>query len=144
MTLTRHALVVGSPILIVDDAPDSALFLAKVMQRWGYPVEVVHDGQSALEIVGRFLPKGIFIDLGMPDMDGFELCQVLRQRNYVQESIVVAVTGYGDPTTLAKCIEVGFDRHLLKPVGLEKLRAIFGPKLAGHPDYTKLPSPSAT
>ncbi|MEP7052006.1 MAG: response regulator [Pseudomonadota bacterium] len=109
-------------VLIVDDNHDSAELLALVLERQGYETRVAHDSQQAIALAPQFGPALAFLDIGLPDMDGYELLEVLRGTPELAGCKFVAVTGYDDIT----CIRGtrGFDGHLLKPVDLATLASL--------------------
>ena len=110
-------------ILVVDDNRSSALTLSWAMELFGYEVRTCFDGQSAVEVAHEFQPEVVLLDIGMPVMDGFEVCRQLRSDTSLCGTRVVAQTGWGDPETRRRTAEAGFDEHLTKPVNLEKLKA---------------------
>ena len=114
-------------ILIVDDNSDAAKSLAMLLSRSGYETEVRHDGRSALEAVEALTPDVVLLDLGLPDIDGYEVCRTLRRAEGPTPLTVVAVSGRGDDEARRLSREAGFDAHLLKPVDrTELLRVLTG------------------
>ncbi|HEX5419585.1 MAG TPA: response regulator, partial [Gammaproteobacteria bacterium] len=116
----------GIRILIVDDNVDGADALARLLAVMGHETATEYDGQSALERVADFAPDVIFVDLGMPGMDGFQLCHRLRKHSLRNRPRIVALTGWGREEDLARTAQAGFDAHLVKPVNravLERLLA---------------------
>jgi DNA-binding response OmpR family regulator len=114
----------GTPwrVLVVDDDRDAAALLEEALVELGYRVEVAYDGPSALQVVHTFQPDTALIDVGMPDMDGFELAQRLRHAEDVPGTLrLVAITGYGRASDRMRSREAGFDLHLVKPVRLDEL-----------------------
>ncbi len=99
-------------VLVVEDDEDSAELLAEILQRKGHRVTVAHTGEAALATAVSFEPMVVLLDLGLPDMDGAELCPRLRALP-TPPGRVVALTGYsGDH---AKLRSLGFDQCLIKP-----------------------------
>ena len=106
-------------ILVVDDDPDSADGLALLLEHWSHRVCVAYDGAAAIEVFRRQLPSVVLIDIGLPDMDGFELARALRAEG--RPVTLAALTGFGDDGASA---EAGFDHHFVKPVDLCALREL--------------------
>ena len=111
-------------VLVVDDNESSALTLTWAMELFGYEVRTCFDGKTAVEVAHEFRPEVVLLDIGMPVMDGFEVCRKLRSDTSLCGTRVVAQTGWGDPETRRRTAEAGFDEHLTKPVNLEKLKAL--------------------
>lgn len=110
-------------VLVVDDSLGAAKMLRRLIAHLGpHRVEMVHDGGIALEAAHRFRPDVIFLDIGLPSLDGYEVARRLRETGY--RSLLVAVTGYGQEEDRRKSKEAGFDEHVVKPIGLHTLRAM--------------------
>jgi two-component system CheB/CheR fusion protein len=109
-------------VLIVDDNVDSAVSLAMLLQLQRHEVNVAHDGQEALEAVQRYRPEIVFIDIGLPGMDGHEVARRLRREHGREKLVLVAMTGYGQDEDRRKSQEAGFDAHIVKPVDLSELQ----------------------
>jgi CheY-like chemotaxis protein len=109
-------------VLVVDDDPDVAESFAILLEALGISAQVVHDGPAALEAVPRLQPDVIFLDIGLPGMDGYEVAQRLREQAAGRAARLVAVTGYGQDEDRNRAKNAGFDRHLLKPVALEAIQ----------------------
>jgi signal transduction histidine kinase/DNA-binding response OmpR family regulator len=117
----------GTPslrVLVVDDNVDAAESLALLLRMMGQVVRTVHDGVSALGAAESFQPDVVLLDIGLPRMDGYEVARQLRQRG-LTDTLLVAVTGYGQEADLARSREAGFDRHLVKPVDPDTLAELF-------------------
>ncbi len=118
-------------ILVVDDNTDAAQGLAMLLSLSGYETEVRHDGRSALEAVRALAPDVVLLDLGLPDIDGYEVCRTLRRGEAPTKSTsltLVAVSGRGDDEARRLSFEAGFDAHLLKPIDrTELLRVLTRP-----------------
>jgi len=100
--------------LLVEDDEDSAELLAEILERKGYQVAIAHSGADALAAAPSLRPHVVFLDLGLPDMDGRELCPRLIAMCEPPVRLI-ALTGYGGGDVHARLIEVGFERCLLKP-----------------------------
>jgi CheY-like chemotaxis protein len=107
--------VVSRRILVVDDDLDGAETLAIVLRVAGHGVQVAHDGPSTLKIAADFQPDVVFLDVGMPGMDGFETARQLRQRVELDKAVLVALTGYGREEDRQRAAQAGFDHFLVKP-----------------------------
>jgi signal transduction histidine kinase len=134
---TRAAPRARLRILVVDDNLDAAVLLAESLDDLG-DVRVAHDGPSALQIAETFAPEVALLDLGLPVMDGYELARRLRAAARGAPVRLIAITGYGQEADFGRTKEAGFDAHLVKPVQLERVRAL----LASIADATA-PSPPA-
>jgi CheY-like chemotaxis protein len=102
-------------ILVADDNADAASALATLLELEGHEVTVAHDGQEAVMKASNFRPELVFLDLGMPVMDGFEAARRLRALPGGDEVLLVALTGWGQPGDRSRTRAAGFDRHLVKP-----------------------------
>ena len=110
-------------MLIVDDNIDTAQGLARLLRRAGHEVTLAHDGHHALQASqGIYAGRRRVLDIGLPGMDGFEVVRRLRAEDWCANSVVIAVTGYGQPEDRQRAMEAGFDHHLVKPVDLEELK----------------------
>ncbi|WP_166676989.1 hybrid sensor histidine kinase/response regulator [Paraburkholderia caballeronis] len=115
----------GLKVLIVDDNRDAGDSLGMLLELFGCDVRVEQDGDAALHTLGQFVPAVVMLDLGMPDMDGFEVARQLRADPRHAGTILVAVTGWGQPEDRERTREAGFDHHLVKPVSISTLQRIF-------------------
>jgi PAS domain S-box-containing protein len=111
-------------VLVVDDSLEAAQSLFLVLNRWGCRARVAYDGPGALAEVRARRPDVVFLDIGMPGMDGYEVAQRLRAAEGGDRMLLVAVTGYGQDEDRENARAAGFDYHLTKPVGPEHLQAI--------------------
>jgi len=111
-------------ILVVDDNVDAAAALAMLLEEWGHEVEVEHHPQEALERARAAAPQVCLLDIGLPDMDGYELAGRLRAEPHTARSVIVAITGYGQESDRESALAAGFDHHLIKPIDLRKLRSL--------------------
>jgi signal transduction histidine kinase/ActR/RegA family two-component response regulator len=113
-------------ILIVDDNVDAADSLSDVLNLYGHDVRVAYEGHAALEQAREFAPRIVLLDIGLPGMDGNEVCRKLLQRPETKKAIIVALTGYGNEEAYYRSKEAGFHSHLLKPVNTQDLLQILG------------------
>ncbi|MFP3644500.1 response regulator [Paraburkholderia sp. SIMBA_054] len=112
-------------ILIVDDNADAAEALAMLLVMRGHEVETRMDGASGLAAVATFSPEIVLLDVGLPDMDGYEVARRLRESDARRDTTLIAVTGYGLPSDRIRSVEAGFDHHLTKPVDADELVRLF-------------------
>jgi signal transduction histidine kinase/DNA-binding response OmpR family regulator len=106
---------VARRILIVDDNQDSTESLARLLQRTGHEVETALDGATGLKAARAFRPEVIFLDIGLPEMNGYEIAKLLRQDRDLDKVMIIAMTGYGQEEDRRKAHEAGFDGHMVKP-----------------------------
>jgi two-component system, chemotaxis family, CheB/CheR fusion protein len=102
-------------VLIVDDSDDAAWALASLLQSCGHEVHVAHSGRKALDLAERLRPAVIFLDLAMPEMDGFETAMRIRRRRWGQGIVLCALTAFDTPEFRERSGEVGINRYLAKP-----------------------------
>jgi PAS domain S-box-containing protein len=114
-------------VLVVDDNVDSAVTLATLLKLNRFDVNVAYDGASALDAASDWRPDVVLLDLGMPGMDGYQVCRRLRQRNPEGHLLVFALTGWGQPHDTQRTKAAGFDHHLTKPVDLARLFQLLPP-----------------
>ncbi len=104
-------------IVVVDDNQDGADTLSTLLQIMGHQVHVAYDGADGIMLVRQALPDVAFLDIGMPQMDGYEVARALRSDASNAQTLLVALTGWGTDEDRARAIDAGFDFHLTKPVG---------------------------
>jgi signal transduction histidine kinase len=115
----------GLNIMLVDDNQDAALMMSMLLEAQGHTLAVAHDGRAALALVQDFKPQALILDIGLPDMDGFQLARRLRQDNALEDACFIALTGYGQASDRAQSQAAGFDHHLTKPANhLELARVL--------------------
>ncbi|WP_345789617.1 PAS domain S-box protein [Paraburkholderia terrae] len=108
-------------ILIVDDNVDASEALALLLTMQGHEVQTRADGASGMAAVTTYRPDIILLDIGLPDMDGYEVARQLRESGASEGMTLIAVTGYGSPADRIRSAEAGFDHHLTKPVEADEL-----------------------
>ncbi|GFD89870.1 hypothetical protein KUL152_20960 [Tenacibaculum sp. KUL152] len=111
-------------VLIADDNQDAAITMGWILEVKGCEVKVVEDGPSALQAVKSFTPDLVMLDIGMPGMNGYDLCMALRSNPALNHAVFVAQTGWGQPSHIQRSKEAGFDHHLVKPLDLSDLEPI--------------------
>jgi CheY-like chemotaxis protein len=119
-------------MLVVDDNMDAAQALCLLLEALGHSVCVAHDARSAIAHVRREATQILFLDIGLPDMDGFELARRLRAMPEAADAVLVAVTGYGRAGDKERARQAGFDRHMTKPVKLAALLELISDRAGQH------------
>jgi signal transduction histidine kinase/CheY-like chemotaxis protein len=119
-------------VLVVDDNQDAAETIAAVLRLDGFAVSTAFDGTSALAEAERFQPEVVLLDIGMPGMDGYAVARELRTREGTKSTIIIALTGYGQPEDRTRAEAVGFTDHLTKPFALDLLSTVLKQHLAGR------------
>lgn len=108
-------------LMVVDDNIDAARSLAMLFEAWGLTVSVAHDAGSALAKARIEAPQVIFLDIGLPDMDGYALARQLRAAPQTSQSVLIALTGYGQKEDRRRSHDAGLDHHLVKPTNPAQL-----------------------
>ena len=103
-------------LLIVDDNREHTDSLALFFRMQGHQVRTAYDAASALTWSGAFVPDAVLLDLGMPGVDGYEVCKRLRAGEEGEALVIVAITGWGQHEVRQRTAEAGFDAHVVKPV----------------------------
>jgi two-component system CheB/CheR fusion protein len=114
-----------SRVLLVDDNKDSAMMLSMLLRAKGSAVEVAFSGEQGLKLGEGFLPDTVFMDIGMPGMDGYETCRRMRTTDWGKNARIIALSGWGQEEDKRKSKAAGFDAHLVKPVERATLLAAF-------------------
>jgi two-component system CheB/CheR fusion protein len=122
-------------VLIVDDNADGAEMLAAVLNGDGHQALIAHDGRTALRLAAEHPPDVVFLDIGLPDMDGFEVARRLKGEPRLAGVRLVALTGFGQEEDRRQSLAAGFDHHMVKPVDLKALREVLlmAPSPSGNP-----------
>jgi PAS domain S-box-containing protein len=122
--VARQVLPIRRRILVVDDNVDAADSLVMLLQLDGHEVEAAYGGAAAIEAVQRWRPQMVFLDIGLPEMDGYEVARRLRKQDCATPLRLIALTGYGQQEDVERSYAAGFNDHLVKPVSAEALEAI--------------------
>jgi CheY-like chemotaxis protein len=125
-------------VLVVDDNHDSAESLAAVLHLDGHQVFVALEGRDTLLVAEREQPDLILLDIGMPDMDGYEVTRLLRAGEQTVDTCIVALSGYGQSGDREKSFAAGCDGHLVKPVAAADLATWFTPDRARYAPRQRL------
>ena len=114
----------GHRLLVVDDNVDAADSLAMLLRLQGHQVEVAYDGAKALELIAASRPDLVFLDIGMPGLDGYEVVRRVRLTPGAEKTHVIALSGWGQAEDRRRSAEAGFDHHLVKPPDLREVGAV--------------------
>jgi CheY-like chemotaxis protein len=117
-------------LLIVDDNRDAAESLAMLLEMAGHDVRVAHLGRTALSYAQTFRPDVALLDIGMPDLSGYEVARGLRQQPWARGLQLIAITGWGQDEDRRRASEAGFDNHLTKPIDPAQLERLIGNRSA--------------
>jgi PAS domain S-box-containing protein len=119
-----HSLSQRIRVLVVDDNRDAALSLATMLRIMGNEASMADDGLAAIAMAESFRPDVILLDIGLPRLNGYEVCRRIRKQPWGQETLIIALTGWGQSEDRRRSQEAGFDHHLVKPVDVEHLKAL--------------------
>ncbi|HYW50839.1 MAG TPA: ATP-binding protein [Gemmatimonadaceae bacterium] len=108
-------------ILVVDDNVDGCDTLGALLGLLGFEVEMAYDGPAAIVSEATFLPHVVLLDVGLPGMNGYEVCSTLRSHLRGDDLVIIAVTGWGAEADLQRAMDAGFDAHMVKPVDMSQL-----------------------
>jgi signal transduction histidine kinase len=111
-------------ILIVDDIIEVAQTVGWMLEEMGHDYRLVHEGTQALAEARDYAPDVILLDIGLPGMDGYEVCRALRADPRFTDTVIVAQTGWGQSRDKAQAAQAGFDHHLVKPVSYDALEGL--------------------
>jgi PAS domain S-box-containing protein len=126
----------GRRILVADDNQDAADSLALLLEATGNIVRTAHGGHGAIALARDFQPDIVLLDIGMPDMSGYEVARQLRETHWGKNVRLIALTGWGQDEDKRRALAAGFDHHLTKPVELQELEKLLlasGGNLASGP-----------
>jgi CheY-like chemotaxis protein len=117
-------------ILVVDDNTDAADTLAELLRMVGYEAQCAHDAREAIDMLPTWSPQLALLDIGLPEIDGYELAAMIRAQPQGQRLKLVALTGYGRDNDRTRALHGGFDEHLVKPVAIDRLMEVLARLLA--------------
>ena len=106
---------------MVDDNRDAADSLSEMLELMGHTSSVAYDGQQGIDAASHFKPDVILLDIGMPNLNGYDACRIVRQQPWGKNVVVIAATGWGQEKDRSRTREAGFDHHLIKPVDPHEL-----------------------
>jgi PAS domain S-box-containing protein len=119
-------------ILVADDNRDAADTLAAILELDGHEVRTAYDGMEALQIAAQFAPQMALLDIGMPNLNGYQTARRMREQPWGSSILLVALTGWGQEQDRREATEAGFDRHLVKPGDPEIIGALIE-QIKPHP-----------
>jgi signal transduction histidine kinase/CheY-like chemotaxis protein len=117
-------------VLIADDNRDAAESLSLLLELAGHDVRVAHLGHTALSLAQDFRPEVAVLDIGMPDLSGYEVARALRQEHWATDLQLIALTGWGQDDDRRRALQAGFDHHLTKPVDPDQLGSLIANRSA--------------
>ncbi|MFL9905719.1 response regulator [Paraburkholderia sp. RL17-337-BIB-A] len=129
---TAEALGLGPVrLLLVDDNQDALLSLGLLLELEGHNVTTASNGRDAIRLMTEVRPEVAIVDVGMPDVDGFDVARAVRSERSLDNITLVALTGYAAESDKSRALAAGFDYHLTKPLSLEKLQYILANRIGG-------------
>lgn len=114
----------NTKVLVIDDNEDAASTLSDLLELAGNEVKTAHSGKHGLAVATAFQPRIIFLDIGLPDMTGYEVAKAIRKTEQLNGCFLIALTGYGTEADRQMALDAGFDLHLTKPLDYEKIESI--------------------
>jgi len=120
------ALPTRARVVVVEDNVDSCTMLCELLSLADFQCESANDGQAGLELITSTRPHAAIVDVGLPELDGFEVAKHLRDNPATRDMFLIALTGYGQPADRTRALESGFDEHIVKPVRPDHLLRILG------------------
>ncbi|MES2207107.1 MAG: PAS domain S-box protein [Pseudomonadota bacterium] len=111
-------------ILVVDDNDASAKTMGWTLEILGHQIQLAHDGPSALQASLSFIPDVVLLDIGLPGMNGYEVCKEMRRQPLLSHTVFIAQTGWGQQEHLDRSKEAGFSHHLVKPINIDVLKKV--------------------
>ncbi len=111
-------------VLVVDDNVDAADSLSEILKLMGNDTRTAGDGQEGVDVAAEFRPEVILLDIGLPKLDGYEVCRWIREQPWGTDMLLIAITGWGQHEDRRRSREAGFDHHMVKPVDPRALMAL--------------------
>jgi two-component system OmpR family response regulator len=119
---------VAKRVLVVDDDTDQLMALVSYLRYEGYSVQMAYNGLDGLKLATQWRPDFVLLDIGLPDLDGYEVARRLRADPETKSAKLIAVTAHGRESDVAKAREVGFDAHITKPLEFRDLLVMMKPQ----------------
>jgi signal transduction histidine kinase/ActR/RegA family two-component response regulator len=123
-TTTRAVDGAGARVLVVDDNRDAADMLGEMLEMSGFIINTAYSGEAAVRAVERFAPDAVLLDIGLPDIDGYEVCGRIRHSGQSKQPVVIALTGWGQDEDRDRATAAGFNAHLTKPAEPDRIIAL--------------------
>ena len=123
----------GGRILVVEDNVDAAETMQMLLSISGYETKTAYDGATALELAKAFRPQVVFLDIGLPGKNGYEVARELRTLPEMHSALLVALTGYGHDDDRRRATEAGFDAFQVKPVAPDALETLLTDHFSRRP-----------
>jgi PAS domain S-box-containing protein len=123
-------------VLIVDDNEDGAESLAMLLELGGHKTRTAHDGVKAMEVAEGFRPDVVLLDIGLPGLNGYEVCRRMREKPWGKDLLLVALTGWGQEEDRRRSEDAGFDTHLVKPADQVVLMSLLAAGITRSPQHT--------
>lgn len=145
VTSLETAPIVKTPvhrILVIDDNEACAITMMWTMEGLGHISQMAFDGKTAIEKAKIFKPNVVLLDIGIPNMNGYEICQTMRKDPELSNTVFIAQTGWAQKEHRARSKEAGFDHHLVKPIDITALKKILS-ELDG-PEFNETIQPLET
>lgn len=111
-------------ILVIDDNQDAADMLSALLEYDGHVIATAYGGHDGLALAMRFAPDIVFLDIGMPELNGYEVSNYIRQLPLARQPCLIAFTAWDDPESIEKMKRAGFNQSLTKASTLEALRSV--------------------
>jgi PAS domain S-box-containing protein len=122
--ISRQPEQAGLRILVADDVRDSAEGLSVLLRIGGNDVRIATDGAEALNLAADFQPEVAVLDIGMPKLSGYEVARQIRQQPWGENTVLIALTGWGQQDDIRRALDVGFNYHMVKPVNIPQLQEL--------------------
>lgn len=111
-------------ILVIEDNIDAAESLSMLLEFSGHSTRIANSGMDGIIAAEEFCPDVILLDIGLPDINGYQVAQHIRQQTWGKDIFLIAATGWGQDKDKALAKEAGFDKHLIKPINFQDLKSL--------------------
>jgi len=122
-------------ILIVDDNRDGADSLSEILRLMGHDTRTAYDGQEGMDVAAAFQPGVVVLDIGLPTLNGYDVCRRIREQPWGKGVVLIALTGWGQDDDRRRSQDAGFDHHLVKPLDPEALMKLLAGLDGERPGY---------